>query len=305
MAAGSLAVLVSAVLFVTARGTGRAWQDSDKATGARSVPDPAGQHAEMPLPRHKHRAHDASAARSSRLELVAGEGQEARLNMGQGTHTYSLRVGVSGDFEIALGGRPALFSVDRHGGVHVGASRVTALSVSAARFSVRDVAQWSLAALEIFSPRESTGWSTPLQTTCGSVTMLGGYPSPAAISEARNGISEADSPPLLNYTKRFDGLPKHTALRVVATVHFLDDWQGETAYLTLDGHFAWTQAHSERGSVAAINVCGRNRYPESRFSQGIDVTVPHNAAEVAVAFGSSLATDQAMFGVSSVAVYIR
>ena len=95
--------------------------------------------------------------------------------------------------------------------------------------------------------------------------MLGGYESFAG-GEIR---------------KEFKGLKNHTQVRVQATFHCIDLWNGEYGYLQIDNgiagelEYAWTISNSPVGSVAPRNVCGSASYGESHFSNPIDITIPH------------------------------
>ena len=44
-------------------------------------------------------------------------------------------------------------------------------------------------------------------------------------------------------SKIFDSLPPHTEVRVKARFHFIDKWNGENAYLKVDGGYAWLASH--------------------------------------------------------------
>ncbi|GAB5358433.1 hypothetical protein AAMO2058_000456900 [Amorphochlora amoebiformis] len=231
---------------------------------------------------------------SSKLSLKAAEGQAASLNLGTGSSVYKIGVTAGGVFEIALDEK-ALMEVDSSGKVTFRTATVSSQALSVSSMTIRGVPQWSLVTQEIFTPTQGSGWSLNQKVTCGDVTILGQYPTPPPDDTAIT----TD----VNFTKSFNVERAHTKIRVTGTVHFIDDWQGETAYLKVDGHYVWTQSHSEKNSKSSVNVCGKLLYPESRFSVSIDATIPHTAASLKVVFGSTLRSDQAMFGVSSFAIY--
>jgi len=122
--------------------------------------------------------------------------------------------------------------------------------------------------------------------------------------------------------KRFTHLPSHSQLRLTARYHFIDNWTGETGYASIDNNYVWTQTH--RILPSAVNVgmqlCGSDRYPETRMSSPIDVTAAHTADHVWISFGShsassggkprSLKEEQQSacdrsFGIDDVEIYIR
>ena len=128
--------------------------------------------------------------------------------------------------------------------------------------------------------------------------------------------------------KVFSQLPAHTQLRVTARYHFIDNWRGETAFAQVDSKFVWTSVHRGAAAAAApaggavgIQMCGSEQFLESRLSAPIDVSVPHTASTVSIAFGAhsaasatgavrSLADErqnacERSFGVDDVSIYIR
>jgi hypothetical protein len=54
--------------------------------------------------------------------------------------------------------------------------------------------------------------------------------------------------------KTFHSLPEHTTVRINASYHMLDSWEGETAYMKVDDEIVWSRKgeHSANG----INLCG-------------------------------------------------
>jgi hypothetical protein len=124
--------------------------------------------------------------------------------------------------------------------------------------------------------------------------------------------------------KEFKHLPPHTELRMTARYHFIDNWKGETAYATLDDSFVWTQTHCLGpligGVRAGLQLCGSDRFPETRLSSPIDVSAGHSADSVTIAFGAhsaeealeprALAEEQKAacersFGVDDVELWVR
>lgn len=122
-----------------------------------------------------------------------------------------------------------------------------------------------------------------------------------------NGLNIVQTPASGNaLTKTYKNLGSHQFIRIVATVHFVDDWQGETAYLKVNGQYVWTDAHDQRASASQISICGRSQYPESKFTSNVDVTLPHTTDELTIEFGSNMeAGNEAVFGISSIQIQTR
>ena len=141
-------------------------------------------------------------------------------------------------------------------------------------------------------------------TTCGGVTMLGG-PSDG---DANSGFHRGE------ISKVFHNLRNHSALRVSASLHFIDLWLGEFAYMKVSSgsksaasssgggaavvdEYVWTKSyHAASGMGTAnhkhppsgLNICGDSNVVENDFVSNIDVSVPHNMDWVKITFGSKL-----------------
>jgi len=106
-------------------------------------------------------------------------------------------------------------------------------------------------------------------------------------------------------TKKYD-LPAHSHLRVQARYHFIDSWEGESAFLQVDDKYVWMDTADARDNENGINIAG-NAHPERKFGHPIDVVVPHTAPSVMLSFGSTLdehACDES-FGVDDVMLNIQ
>lgn len=157
------------------------------------------------------------------------------------------------------------------------------------------VRQWQLVQLETFDGARADGWSVDRVTVCGGATMMGGYCELSSEST----------------TKTFAALPPHSQVRIVATYHFIDQWQGESAFLRseVSGSQAivWTDRLSLDATATGYNICGSDRYPETQFSSLVDVTLQHTRDSLLVEFGSTLDEQSCThsYGVSGFQLYVR
>jgi len=233
----------------------------------------------------------------SQLNLNGGDGQAAQVRMGQGDQAYTMGAKKTGFF-INYQDEDVI-SITPAGNVIMRAEHVVAKKVRADSLHLAGVAQWSMVALENFnaiSPYAS-GWfagdyDTPTVNCSGLVIMTG-------VSESLK-VPNMDS-----FAKTYEHLAPHTQVQIKATVHFLDDWQGETAFMKIDNAVVWTEMHDQRATRGTFNVCGRS-FPDSKFSVPISVTISHSKPQLRVSFGSTLdSTAFAYFGLSSLELYIR
>lgn len=115
------------------------------------------------------------------------------------------------------------------------------LNVRATSFIVQDVKQWSLSEHDDFESEKSLqGWSDKRTGKCkgGKNTFLGGH--------CNFSFHEV--------SKTYKNLPKHKFIRINASYHMFDSWDGETGYMKVDDEIVWTKQgmHSPKG----LNICG-------------------------------------------------
>lgn len=234
----------------------------------------------------------------SQINVLAGEGQAAYVSFGMEEKVWS--VGADSDGFYIDDGGTSVFSIDLEGEVTVRSDVFSAENFMAERLTLNDVNQWQVAALEMFDsePPAKLGWfagETASPTfNCSNLLILTG---------PRGDLKVAN---LDSASKYYEKLLKHTHVRIQASAHFIDDWQGETAYLKINDNVVWTDTHDQRASRGQFSVCGSPSYPESRLTVPIDVTFPHKSQKLKVSFGSTLdRTANAMFGLSSLTVSLR
>jgi len=154
---------------------------------------------------------------------------------------------------------------------------------------VGGISQWRLVRSDIFSDNTiKTLWTYEKYLQCS--------PSFSIITTTKN------TP--ITYT--YENLPAHTQVQIQATVHFIDDWQGETAYLKIDDEYMWTKSNSHERSGNSLNLCGSPLFQENSFSVSIDVAVWNKNTQLKIEFGTTLDPSvTAYFGLSSINLYIR
>eukprot|EP00753_Platysulcus_tardus_P008954 PLAT1722.1.p1 GENE.PLAT1722.1~~PLAT1722.1.p1 ORF type:complete len:315 (-),score=147.16 PLAT1722.1:67-975(-) len=169
-------------------------------------------------------------------------------------------------------------------------------------------AAWQLVSSDAFGEGSASGWTVhdgdvgadsdaagrPAVTThCGDGNwFLGGHCQTSAHS----------------LRKTFTNLRTHTQLRLRARMHFLDSWDGETAFAKMDGSVVWLDSHaaSPAAAAAGLNLCGGDA-ADLRMGAPMDVIIPHSADSVTVVFASLLehAACDRSFGVDDVELLLR
>ena len=76
----------------------------------------------------------------------------------------------------------------------------------------------------------------------------------------------------------------HTELRLKATFHYIDRWEGASAYARVDSQFVWAESYTLPPAAEGVNLCGGDA-PENRFAVAIDAVVPHNSTVANILFG--------------------
>eukprot|EP00300_Choanocystis_sp_HF-7_P033179 c45474_g1_i1.p1 GENE.c45474_g1_i1~~c45474_g1_i1.p1 ORF type:complete len:277 (+),score=61.19 c45474_g1_i1:41-832(+) len=164
-------------------------------------------------------------------------------------------------------------------------------TTSVVSFLQQDVRQWALVHHDDFE-KDLEGWSTKLVGSCdGNDHHIAGHCNDV------NGLVK----------KTYTGLGEHKFVRLQARYHFLDSWEGETAFAKIGDRIVWQDVNDVRGMHPnALNACGGN-HPDMKLSVPIDVTVPHTGDSVEISFGSTLDEHPCneSFGVDDVMLSVR
>ena len=253
-----------------------------------------------------------AALNVSSLSIDGGAGSESLLSLGN----FVLSSTPAGEFEVrAPDGRTAL-SVDAAGAVSVhgqlharGSLRVDG------KLNYLGLSQWFLARAESFEA-SCSAWSNCTRTSCGAIRMLGGYgafaggevpPSPAQFRRNSAQFSDAARHHRSQVSKLFVRLDTpHTELRLKATFHYIDRWEGASAYARVDSQFVWAESYTLPPAAEGVNLCGGDA-PENRFAVAIDAVVPHNSTVANILFGATLdaPATHASWGVSDLQLFLR
>jgi len=164
-------------------------------------------------------------------------------------------------------------------------------TASASSFIQQDVRQWALAYHDDFEG-EINGWSSNKTNSCdGADHHLGGH-----CNEIGGELK-----------KTFNDLPPHKYIRMQARFHFLDSWEGESAFAKIGDRVVWTDTNDVRGMHPnSLNACGGD-HPDLKLSAPIDVTIPHTSSSIDITFGSTLDEHPCneSFGVDDVMISVR
>lgn len=227
----------------------------------------------------------------SQLAINGGPGKESKITLGDADESFTVGMQVDGSFVIRHRNEPT-FAIDPAGPVTLtGPLRSKGAVRIDGTLNFMGVEQWFLAAVDNFN-EGVVGWSNSTTTTCGDPNkmILGGCGTFAGGE----------------VSKYFHDLPAHDSIRVKANYHMIDSWGGESAYLKLQGHYAWTDSLDQQNTKEGISLCC-GPAPESRFSVPIDVSMPHSDSTLHVSFGSTLtlSPSEQSWGISDVQVYVR
>lgn len=121
-------------------------------------------------------------------------------------------------------------------------SQAERVNLQGTSFIVEGVKQWELKHHDDFESEDSLhGWSDKRTSRCNKMmgSFLGGH--------CNFSFNEV--------TKVYKGLKSHTVLRVNASFHMLDAWDGEKALMKINDKIVWnrTGKHSKKNG---LNICG-------------------------------------------------
>jgi len=201
----------------------------------------------------------------------------------------------------------AAFTPAVTGGFEIG--QITATNIFSDDFEIVNpeapLQQWLITHIDTFS-NGTDGWDSEngpaLETSvCGGLSMIGG---PCKTSHHV-------------ITKTYE-LPKHAQIQVTARVHFLDNWDDDTAFMKLStagGEVtAWTEQYTWCPQFFTMmcakgnSACGKEEYPD-RLSKLVSVTLPHQEPTLTIKFGTNIPEIvppcEVSYGVSSVMIEVR
>ena len=153
---------------------------------------------------------------------------------------------------------------------------------------------WTLIFDDNFDSGADSRWSTTSTSSCGGWgTILGGY-----------GIISGGSMSIALSTYAI----VHTQTWVEIEYIALDSWDGESAYVAVDGSTLWSQSQNNHSSSYS-EVCGWNRGHSGSYDSlwMISATMAHAAGTLTLAGGSTLdqSADDESFGLDDTYVWIR
>lgn len=166
------------------------------------------------------------------------------------------------------------------------------ITLKGGSYSVSNISQWNLQEHDDFEEESLIeGWNYDKTNQCkeGGNKFLGGY-----CQLSNNEISKTYS------------LPEHSEIRVTASYHMFDNWEGEIGYMKIDNKIQWMRA-GKTDPKKGINICGDKKINDPGYNLQIDISLPHTEDNVVVSFGSTLDKDScnASFGVDDVMIYIK
>lgn len=160
---------------------------------------------------------------------------------------------------------------------------------------------WTFFDLDTFE-LTAEGWNFGEISSCGMSTdrFLGGH--------CRLGSNNTIS-------RQWDKLPSHSLVKITGRVHFFDQWQGESVFITIDGGMPiWTESWHWCDKVLTsdcikkgLDVCGRST--PDRLSTLVDISLPHSADSLTLSFGSTISSDRSScdisYGIDDIGIWFK
>lgn len=159
--------------------------------------------------------------------------------------------------------------------------------------------QWRLVYFEPFESGESKNWQGE------GILRPCGIPYDFALHH----ICESETSSL---RKKINNLGKHNEVKIKLNFHFIDRWEGEQAYLKLDGEVLWSRSHKWCHNIFAkkclekgVDVCGSS-YPDL-VGQVVEYTMKHTKEDVVIEIGSDLEVGncKANWAIDNLMIYVK
>eukprot|EP00301_Raphidiophrys_heterophryoidea_P021915 c6196_g1_i1.p1 GENE.c6196_g1_i1~~c6196_g1_i1.p1 ORF type:complete len:291 (-),score=78.55 c6196_g1_i1:63-899(-) len=259
----------------------------------------------------------SSTTAPTTIFVDAGVGKDSTLSMGPSGRAVTLHSNEN-EFSLTANGNQVLkmtplskdssaFSPAVTGGFSIG--QITATNIYSDDFEIVNtdapLQQWLIVHLDTFA-NDTNGWDVATGpaleiSKCGGVTMLGG---PCKTSN--------------HVVSKTYELPQHAEIQVTARVHFLDNWDDDTAFMKLStagGEItAWTEQYTWCPQFFTMmcakgnSACGKEEYPD-RLSKLVSVSVPHQEPTLTIKFGTNIPDIvppcEVSYGISGVMIEVR
>lgn len=95
-------------------------------------------------------------------------------------------------------------------------------------------------------------------------------------------------------------LPRNSGVRITASIHLLDNWQGEEISLKVDNELVWV----DTGKSGAFNICGET-YNDAAYALPLDIVLKNKSGEISLSFSSTLQHKHASFGIDNLIIYLK
>eukprot|EP00466_Bigelowiella_natans_P015106 jgi/Bigna1/126410/aug1.2_g1118 len=140
---------------------------------------------------------------------------------------------------------------------------------------------WTVVAHDHFDYGAVEGWSDTQTSHCGDKD---GEPS-ASLSVDRF-LGGHCNIATGNLTRLLEGLPDHRHVKISASLHQIDKWNGEVSFATVDGKRVWATTSQHHSPGQGIDMCG-GTHSESQMAIPVEFTVPHTRSSMTITFGST------------------
>lgn len=248
----------------------------------------------------------ASYSLHSKFEVIT-EDRPIEINMmPKDSKEAVMRFSPSKKFEFEKNGFviAAYDEVSLNWNVHANISYFKASGVVAHRSTIgkakTTVGTWQLLYLDNFSNGDKNNWQ-------GAMTEI----KPCGPSKDKSLFRDCKTK--IDYIeKKFVNLGPHTAIMVEMMIHFIDQWEGELAYLQIGEDIVWTKSHNwcntifnHRCMLNGVNVC-EDAYPDL-VGQHVKYIYKHDKPDVTIRIGTSLTKDncKATWGMNNFMLYVR
>jgi len=262
-------------------------------------------------------AHVARAASPTAIYVDAGDGKDSAISFGASPkkvvmhskdNTFSITSGSSQVLTMMpLAKDSAAFTPEVIGTFQI--NSLTANSIVSHDFEVVNpdapLQQW-LTVFEDSFKNGTNGWTIvngpPIQTSqCGGVTLIGG-----PCQTSHHVISKAYE------------LPRHAQVQVTARYHFIDNWDDDTAWMSMSTpsgdvnmwqeQYTWCSQFFTMMCADGHSACGQDKYPD-KLSRLISVSMDHTDPTLTVKFGTDIGAEvppcEVSYGVSSISIQVR
>lgn len=108
--------------------------------------------------------------------------------------------------------------------------------------------------------------------------------------------------------KVFENLPEHKKVKVVATAHLFDNWEGESLKMLIESEKVWSKKTTAKKNSKAPDMCGDSAYGDPDMNLKIEKEIKHTGNNLVLEFDTNMKNKdpcKASYAIDDIMIYYQ